>query len=95
MTSCYTLIWKRIRCKESAFWISLSDPGSWRRARPAYFVVPGTFDFIDIVVMVLNFVLPYYLLAKNAEQMWGRSIPGSQIDKGWLGLAFTFRVASL
>ena len=70
MTSCYTLIWKRIRCKESAFWISLSlILGVGGELGQLTSLVPGTFDFIDIVVMVLSAVLPYYLLAKNAEQM--------------------------
>ena len=68
MTSCYTLIWKRIGCRESAFWISLSLilglGGELGQLTP---LVPGTFDFIDIAVMTICAVFPYCLLAKSAQ----------------------------
>ena len=66
MTSCYTLIWKRIRCRESAFWISLSlILGVGGELGQLTAMVPGTFDFIDIAVMTICAFLPYFLLTRK------------------------------
>jgi hypothetical protein len=63
MTSCFTLIWKQCNSKESTFWILSpillgigSELGQWAG------LVPGTFDFTDLGVMLFAFIVPYLSL---------------------------------
>jgi hypothetical protein len=64
ITSFYTFLWHRCSSFESTFWITLGlCLGLGGELGQGLGLVPGTFDIVDLLLIVLSFLVPYFALS--------------------------------
>ena len=69
MTSLYTLIWKRLSLPHSYVWITMGlFLALFGEFGQALHLIPGTFDVVDILCIIVSFIIPYLSLKEATDE---------------------------